>query len=73
MGIVVADESQGKGVGTFMLNTLLDIAVERGKKKMYVEVLTTNWKMMQLMHFMASKRFHTTSSREDKYSNSICN
>jgi acetyltransferase len=46
--IVVADDFQNNGLGTKLMNTLIDICRDKGLKNIYGIVLKDNWKMLIL-------------------------
>jgi acetyltransferase len=48
--IVVADEFQGKGLGSLLMLELIDAARARGLRRLEGWVLATNHAMLQLMH-----------------------
>jgi acetyltransferase len=60
--IVVADEAQGKGLGTRLMASLLDAARARGLKAMEGFVLSTNHKMLKLMESLG---FDATTAADD--------
>ncbi len=47
--LVVADNWQGRGIGSIMMNALFDAAEEQGLKTMFGEVLASNKGMLKLM------------------------
>ena len=60
--IVVADDFQANGLGTKLLNILLDIGRERELKNIYGIVMPDNWKMIRL----AKKLGFTTETSLDR-------
>ncbi|MEJ2622446.1 MAG: GNAT family N-acetyltransferase [Candidatus Thiodiazotropha sp.] len=47
--LVVADEWQRQGIGHKLMNHLMEIARDRGLERMEGEVLSNNFKMLDLM------------------------
>ncbi len=62
MAVVVGDQWQGQGIGKALLLHCLKIAKELGIKKMWMEILQVNSRMLQRAEKMGFKRF---SSDED--------
>ena len=60
--IVVADDFQANGLGTKLLNILIDIGRERELKSIYGIVMQDNWKMIRL----AKKLGFTTETSLDR-------
>jgi len=60
--IVVADAWQRRGVGTILMDALMDAARGRGLKRMYGEVLAGNHGMLGLMRRLG---FHAARHRDD--------
>ena len=50
VAFLVQDEWQKKGIGTFLLNYLTQIAKKRGVKRFYAKVLPTNKAMLTVFH-----------------------
>jgi len=50
VAFLVQDEWQQKGMGTFLLNYITQIAKKRGVKKFYAKVLPTNEAMLAIFH-----------------------
>jgi len=50
LAIVVADNWQGRGLGTKMLMHLVQIMIKRKVKRVHGDIFLENRKMMQLMH-----------------------
>ena len=50
VAFIVQDEWQQKGMGTFMLDYLTQIAKKRGVKRFYAKVLPTNKAMLTIFH-----------------------
>ena len=50
LAVVVADDWQGKGLGTKMLMHLVQIMIKRKVKRVHGDIFLENRKMMQLMH-----------------------
>jgi acyl-CoA hydrolase len=46
---MVAEEFQGRGIGSFLLNYLIELARERGVEGFRLEVLSTNGPMLRMM------------------------
>ncbi|MCG5509668.1 bifunctional acetate--CoA ligase family protein/GNAT family N-acetyltransferase [Ectothiorhodospira lacustris] len=61
-GLVVADEWQGRGIGSHLMNELMDVARSRGLRTMEGEVLSQNTNMIALMHRLG---FTSRNSHED--------
>ncbi|AHK78046.1 acetyl-CoA synthetase [Ectothiorhodospira haloalkaliphila] len=61
--LAVADEWQGRGVGSHLMNELMDVARTRGLRTMEGDVLAQNTNMMALMHRLG---FSSRNSREDE-------
>ena len=59
--IVVAEEVQGRGIGTFLANYLTKIAYSRGLSGIYAEVILDNTATMALLH----RVWPTTEKRFD--------
>jgi acetyltransferase len=59
---VVADEWQRQGIGHKLMNHLMEIARDRGLERMEGEVLSNNFKMLDLMK---SLYFQVTPYPED--------
>lgn len=47
--IVVADAWQGRGIGTRLLDKLIDIARRRGLRQLHGDILGTNLPMLELV------------------------
>ena len=62
LAIVVADDFQANGLGTKLLNILIDISRERELKSIYGIVMQDNWKMIRL----AKKLGFTTETSLDR-------
>ena len=60
--IVIGDPWQGQGLGTIMTRYILEIARNRGIKKVYAYVLEDNAGMLQLFN-----KFRFTRHREEDY------
>ena len=60
--IVVADDWQGKGIATALMQLLIEAARRRGLKKMIGEVLSSNSKML---HFVTRLGFHAAMDAQD--------
>ena len=60
--LVVADQWQRQGIGHRLMHQLMEIARDRGLERMEGEVLSNNFKMLDLMK---SLNFHITTSPED--------
>jgi acetyltransferase len=60
--LVVADTWQGQGIGTHLMAALIDIAKQRGLKKMEGEILATNHNMLKLIGHLG---FSIKTSSED--------
>jgi acetyltransferase len=58
--IVIGDPWHGQGLGTVMTRTILDIARQRGIKKVYAYVLEDNVSMLNLF-----KKFNFSLRREE--------
>jgi GNAT superfamily N-acetyltransferase len=50
VAFLVQDEWQKKGMGTFLLNYLAQVAKKRGVKQFYAKVLPTNKAMLAIFH-----------------------
>jgi acyl-CoA hydrolase/RimJ/RimL family protein N-acetyltransferase len=50
VAFLVQDEWQQKGMGTFLLNYITNIAKQRGVKRFYAKVLPTNKPMLTIFH-----------------------
>ena len=50
VAFLVQDEWQQKGMGTFLLNYLAQVAKKRGVKRFYAKVLPTNKAMLSIFH-----------------------
>lgn len=50
VAFLVQDEWQKKGMGTFLLNYITQIAKQRGVKRFYAKVLPTNKSMLAIFH-----------------------
>lgn len=50
LAVAIADDWQGKGLGTKMLMHLLQIMIRRKIKRVHGDIFLENRKMMQLMH-----------------------
>ncbi|TVQ71797.1 MAG: bifunctional acyl-CoA synthetase/GNAT family N-acetyltransferase [Chromatiaceae bacterium] len=61
--LAVADEWQGRGVGSHLMNELMDVARTRGLRTMEGDVLAQNTNMMALMHRLG---FSSRNSHEDE-------
>jgi acetyltransferase len=53
--IVVADAWQGRGIGTRLLAKLIDVARQRGLKRLYGEILATNRPLLELVRKLGFK------------------
>jgi ribosomal protein S18 acetylase RimI-like enzyme len=64
VGLVVADAWQDQGLGTTLLRTLVDRAVQRGIAELVFEVLPTNAKMLRIIarHWPDARRSRTPDS-----------
>ena len=60
--LVVADEWQGKGLGTRLMSTLMDVARQHGLLRMEGEVLANNHNMLKLVERLG---FELRTSHED--------
>lgn len=60
--VVVADEWQGRGVGSEIMRRLMDAAKNKGLKRIEGQVLEDNKQMLSLMHFLG---FDSAPSGED--------
>jgi acetyltransferase len=60
--IVVADEWQRRGIGSRLLNALMDAARQRGFREMTGEILTSNHNMLELVSNLG---FRVESRSED--------
>lgn len=60
--IVVADKWQGKGLGNRFMDTILDIAKQRGVKKIFANVLNSNTTML----YMFRKRGFEIKQEDEK-------
>ena len=63
MAVVVADEWQGKGIGSQLMIALRDCAAEAGISKVYASVLTENRRMLKLCQHLG----FATEPRKDDY------
>ena len=61
--LTVADEWQGRGIGSHLMNELMEVARSRGLRTMEGEVLAQNTNMMALMHRLG---FSARNSPEDE-------
>jgi acetyltransferase len=53
--IVVADAWQGRGIGRRLLGKLIEVARERGLRRLYGEILATNRPMLELVRKLGFK------------------
>jgi acetyltransferase len=60
--IVVADAWQGRGIGTRLLDKLIDVARRRGLRQLYGDILGTNLPMLELVR---KHRFQLRRHEED--------
>jgi acetyltransferase len=60
--LVVSDKWQRQGIGHRLMHNLMEVARDRGLEKMEGEVLSNNFKMLDLMK---SLNFHITTSPDD--------
>jgi acetyltransferase len=60
--IVVADAWQGRGIGSRLLDKLIDVARRRGLKQLYGDILGTNLPMLELVRKL---RFQLRRNEED--------
>jgi acetyltransferase len=60
--IVVADAWQGRGIGSRLLDKLIDVARRRGVKRLYGDILGTNLPMLELVRKM---RFQLRRHEDD--------
>lgn len=60
--IAISDEVQGQGLGTLLMNRLMDVATAKGLKKIQGDVLSNNTKMLALMRRLG---FTVRPSRDD--------
>ncbi|MEW8334478.1 MAG: bifunctional acetate--CoA ligase family protein/GNAT family N-acetyltransferase [Candidatus Thiodiazotropha sp.] len=60
--LVVSDQWQRQGIGHKLMHQLMEVARDRGLEKMEGEVLSNNFKMLDLMK---SLYFHITTSPDD--------
>lgn len=69
VGILVHDQFQDKGIGTYLINYLLRIALDKGIEGFKAEILKQNTKMLHILH---KTPFKVESKLEDDtYSMSI--
>jgi acetyltransferase len=64
--IVIADAWQGRGIGKRLLARLIDLARERGLKRLYGDILGTNRPMLELVRkldFMLERHEDPTLTR----------
>ncbi|MGB9600866.1 MAG: GNAT family N-acetyltransferase, partial [Myxococcota bacterium] len=66
VAIVVRDDYQNRGIGTYMLKYIAQIAMERGISGFKAEVLATNKKMLRVFYKIDMKI--ETKLDEDTYS-----
>jgi acetyltransferase len=60
--LVVADTWQRKGIAHYLMDNLIKVARERGLKRMEGEILSDNYKMLDLVHSLG---FHVVSNPQD--------
>lgn len=60
--IVVADAWQGRGIGTRLLDKLIDVARRRGLRQLYGDILGTNLPMLELVR---KHRFQLRRNEDD--------
>ncbi|MEW8045319.1 MAG: GNAT family N-acetyltransferase, partial [Candidatus Thiodiazotropha sp.] len=60
--LVVSDQWQRQGIGHKLMHQLMEVARDRGLEKMEGEVLSNNFKMLDLMR---SLYFHISTSPDD--------
>ena len=63
IALVVLDEWQNRGIGTFMLKYLAHIAYENGIRGFTAEIHVTNRKMQAVMHKLSGKVETTLDDR----------
>jgi len=63
LAVVVADEWQGRGLGTQLLLSILNIMIRRKVKKLHGDIFLENRKMLKLMHDSGFK----LTDKEDSY------
>ncbi|CAN5296012.1 GNAT family N-acetyltransferase [soil metagenome] len=69
VGLVIADKWQGRGIGTKLLSSLIEITKERGIRTMKGVVQTNNKIMLELLHefgFIISKNVDNSLSQVTK-------
>lgn len=67
--LVIADSMSGKGLANKLMNTLMEVARERGFKSIQGEVLSNNVQMLNLMKHL---NFEVKTSPEDYHVKNVC-
>lgn len=62
--IIVADDFQHKGIGRHMIKKLIHIASERGIEVMEAEVLSRNYKMLDLVEKLGFRKIHNPDDQQ---------
>jgi acetyltransferase len=67
--LVIADNMSGKGLANKLMNSLIEVAREKGFKTMQGEVLSNNVHMLNLMKNL---EFEISTSPEDQHVKNVC-
>jgi acetyltransferase len=62
--VVIADKYQGRGLGTKLINMLIEVAKEKGVEKIYAQVMAENTKMIRLVEKLG---FTTKGNRDGDF------
>jgi acetyltransferase len=62
--LTVADNYQHKGIGSYILKRLTNIARDRGIEVMEAEILSQNFKMLSLVERLGFRKVHNPDDRE---------
>jgi len=68
IAIVIGDPWQGLGLGTKMLDNIIEVGTDMGLKKVFGEVLAENTKMIHLCH---KRGFNLKRQDEESYTASL--